>query len=135
MFISMCQEFCAWGVSASVHAGMYHPQADPPKSRHPTRADPLKSRPSQEQTPHKSRPPQEQTPQEQTPPEQTLKSRHPPRADNPPPKSRHPQSRHPHTHTHRSTSGRYASYWNAFLVIYTGRWFHHFLREFAGLLN
>ena len=42
------------------------------------------------------------TPPEQTPPEQT----HPPRADTPPPG---PDS------SIRSTSGRYASYWNAFL--------------------
>ena len=51
-------------------------------------------------------------PKEQTPP----RSRHPPpRADTPP----HPRSRHPPEPTPsppiRSMSGRYASYWNAFL--------------------
>ena len=66
------------------------------------------------------------------------KCRHPEGADTPPlppptPGSRHPQSRHPprsrHTHPReqtppretdssiQSTSGRYASYWNAFLLI------------------
>ena len=68
-------------------------------------------------------------PQEQTPPG----SRHPPRADTPrsrhprkqtPPGSRHPQSRHPlgadtppeADSGIQSTSGWYASYWNAFLL-------------------
>ena len=90
IFSSMCQEFCSQGWSASVHAGIPYPSDQaPPGSRHPHG------------------------------------SRHPPR-------SRHPQTRHPHlgpgTHPReqtplcsacweiRSTSGRYASYWNAIFL-------------------
>ena len=46
-------------------------------------------------------------------------SRHPPGADTPP-WSSPPGSRHPPWEAHssiRSTSGRYASYWNAFLLV------------------
>ena len=70
------------------------PRADTPQSRHP-------------QTP-----PGADTPWSRYPPEQT-----PPRADPPgadPPPEQTPQSRHP-PGSIRSTSGRYASYWNAFL--------------------
>ena len=79
-----------------------------------------------EQTPPwKQTPPQKQTPREQTPP----RSRHPLGADTPP-RSRHPSgSRHTHPSLEadtpppgagsgiRSMSGRYASYWNAFLLM------------------
>ena len=110
------------GVSASVHAGIPPPweQTSPP-----------------EQTP-----PREQTPQEQThtlpPPEQTSPwgadtppEADPPVADTPlpgadtplPPEQTPPQrSRHPPSQkadsSIRSMSGRYASYWNAFLCFY-----------------
>ena len=91
-------------------------EADPP-SRHP---------PGSRHTPLGADPPgSRQPPPEQTPPlgaDSPLGSRHPPRADPPgadtppgsrhPPRSRPPQSRPPGI---RSTSGRYASYWNAFL--------------------
>ena len=117
------------GVSASVHAGIHPPGADPPipgadtptpRSRQPTGAD----------TPPEQTPPGADTPQEQTPREQT----HTPRADNPlppgadtppgadipqkqtPPKEQTPPPTHEADSGIRSTSGRYASYWNAFLI-------------------
>ena len=53
-------------------------------------------------TPQEQTPPWEQTPREQTPPRaDTHRSRHPPKGDS----------------SIRSTSGRYASYWNAFLFV------------------
>ena len=117
----------------------------PPRSRHPPGADTPQGRHPQEQTPPpKADPPRADKPQEQTPPQKRKppKSRHPPKADTPPkadpPKSRHlpkkqmpAKSRHPpppSRHPPRadipppreapgiwSMSGRYASYWNAFL--------------------
>ena len=122
------------GVSASVHAGIPPPRAD---------TTPQEQAPPGEQTP-----PWEQTsPSEaDTPPgsRHPPRSRHTPLgADTPreqtPPGSRHtPQSRHPAGSRHplgvdtpqeqtppqegdsgiRSMSGRYASYWNAFLFAY-----------------
>ena len=77
------------------------------------------------QCPREQTPPQEQTPpREQTPPwEQTPPpGRHTSQEQTPPPRSRPPQSRHPSGI--RSMSGRYASYWNAFLfylLIYWSR--------------
>ena len=85
-------------------------------------------------TPRTRHPPEQSTPLEQTPPDQTPCppwSRHP--GSRHPPWSRPPRSRSPTEQTPweqippppreadssiRSTSGRYASYWNAFLVIY-----------------
>ena len=100
-------------------------EADPPGSRHPPGADTPPGRdPPRADTPRadtpQSRPPWKQTlPQEQTPPPgadsplgadtphpPTPHSRHPPGPDAPP---READS------SIRSTSGRYASYWNAFL--------------------
>ena len=93
IFTSVCQEFCTQGGPASMHAEMQPPGPDPPGSRPPW-----------------SRPPREQTPP-------------PPGADNPPgadtPQNRHPPGPEtpPGADTSiRSTSGRYASYWNAFLL-------------------
>ena len=84
---------CPQGGSASVHAGIYLPGADPPGADTP-RADPP--------GPH------------------TPLVADPPRAD--PPRSRPPMSRHPPgadppqaNSSIRSTSGWYASYWNPFL--------------------
>ena len=111
IFTSVCQEFCPQGggrVSASVHAGVHHPNPpqgadppDPPGSRHP---------------------PGPGTPPEQTPPEPgTPRTRQPlpPGADTPSSGSRHPPGPCTPPRTAdcsiRSTSGRYASYWNAFL--------------------
>ena len=93
-----------------MHAGIPPP---------PPGADPPDQTPPQEQTPPGADP----TPQEQTPP----RSRHPPGADPPeqtppradtPGKQTPPRSRHPREADSRirSTSGRYAFYWNAFLV-------------------
>ena len=80
-------------------ADTHPPGADTPQSRHPLRSSPL------EQTPPPSRPPWEQTP----PGADTPSGADPPReADTPPPEA---------DSGIRSTSGRYASYWNAFLLI------------------
>ena len=103
-----------------------------PWSRHPPRADtPWEQTPPRADTPLEQTPPRADTPQEQTPPradtpswEQTPPgSRHPPRAD--PPWSRAPREQTspgsrqpPHLEADsgiQSTSGRYTSYWNAFL--------------------
>ena len=82
--------------------------ADNPLSRQPPHQIPTTSRSDTplEQTPSGSRHPPEQTPpQEQTPPW----SRHPPGADTP----------QKADSSIRSMSGRYASYWNAFLLLKT----------------
>ena len=87
-------------VSASVHAGM----ADPPRpgTHHPPGADP----PGPGRPPGTGRPPQNRQTPPPTPSEQA----------DPPGTSRHPPP-HPREadSSIRSTSGRYASYWNAFL--------------------
>ena len=76
----------------------------PPGSRHPP---PGSRHTFPEQTPPRADTPLEQTPLEQTPPEQTPPwSRAPPPEQTPPPKA---------DSGIRSMSGRYASYWNAFL--------------------
>ena len=65
-----------------------------------------------EQTPPGADPPWDQTPLGADTP--------PPREQTHPPGSRHPRSRHPPRETDssiRSTNGRYASYWNAFLLV------------------
>ena len=77
------------GVLPQCMLGYQHP---PRPGRHPPRGDPP------EQTPPWTR---------QTPPGP---GRHPPGADTPP-----DQADPPHRGSIRSTSGRYASYWNAFL--------------------
>ena len=111
------------------------PRADSmPRSRHPPKQTPPWSRAPQEQPPgadtpphpgadtpqSRHPPPRSRHPPEQTPP--TPRSRrppgtHPPRADTPleqtPPGSRHP-SPWEAVYSIRSTSGRYASYWNSF---------------------
>ena len=82
----------------------------PPGSRHPL----WKQTPPEADTPPGSRPPPEADtpPQKQTPPEaDTPRSRHTPQKQTP------PGSRHPPPPGIRSMSGRYASYWNAFLLI------------------
>ena len=96
------------------------PRADTPQSRHPPRADTL-----QDQTPPRSRPPGTRYPPAQTPPkEQTPHqdqtppwTRHPPGSRHPPDQTPPPRSRPPWEADSgiRSTSGQYASYWNAFL--------------------
>ena len=57
-------------------------------------------------------PPGADTPLEQTPPDQTS----PPDQQTPPDQTP-PRTRHPADSSRRSTSGRYTSYWNAFLFI------------------
>ena len=115
------------------------PGADPPGSRHPPGADtpweqtpPWSRHPPGADTPY----PPEQTPLRKPtptprsrPPEQTPPphSRHPPGADTPPPpgadtppRQTPSGSRHPSREADssiRSMSGRYASYWNAFLFL------------------
>ena len=102
IFTPVCHSFCSqgWG-SASVHAGIPTPLgADPPGP----------GRPPREQThpPGPGRPPWEQT---HHPP--------PPRPGRPPKRQKHPPRPLPTPReadsSIRSTSGRYLSYWNAFL--------------------
>ena len=108
IFTPVCHSFCSQGGGGGVPQcmlGYHHP---PDQAYHP---------------PWTSHPPRPATP----PPPQT---RHPHPLDQPhhhhPPRTRHtlPQTRHPPRTSHppreadssiRSTSGRYASYWNAFL--------------------
>ena len=90
-----CLSFCSQGggvcLSACWDTTTTTPGTRPPRSRHPpgTRHPPKPDPP--EQTPH------------------TPGSRHPPRADTTPPWEADSSI--------RSTSGRYASYWNAFLFV------------------
>ena len=113
IFTSVCQEFCPQGGrgSASVHAGIHHPppwtsqadtpppdQADPPWSRRPPGAGDL---PRTRQTPPGAGDP----PRPGRPP---LEQADPPGPGRPPPSEADCSI--------RSTSGRYASYWNAFLL-------------------
>ena len=121
MFLQVC--VCPQGgrVSASVHAGMPYPsppdQTDPPDQADPPRSGrPPPDPPGTWQTPT---PRIRQTPPgtRQTPPPPGP-GRHPPRdlADTPPPgPGRHPPQA---DSSIRSTSGRYASYWNAFLLLH-----------------
>ena len=98
------QGYVFTGVSDSVHrgVGVCQPQcmlgsplgADTPWSRHPLSRHPPRADAPWEQTPWSRHPPSRH------PPEQT-----PPRADTP----------QEADSSIRSTSGRYASYWNAFL--------------------
>ena len=99
------------GVSASVHAGIPHTplwEQTPPKQTHRLEQTPTPGsrHPPQEQTPPGAgTPPRADTPsREQTPPEQT------------PPGCRHPPQRRA-CWERQSTRGRYASYWNAILLI------------------
>ena len=78
IFSSVCQEFCPWGGSASVHAGIPPPDKETP----PGKEIPL--------------------------------ARRPPCQDIPPPPRQTPL--HSACWEIRSTSGRYASYWNAILL-------------------
>ena len=116
MFLLVSVILLTRGVSASVHAGI-----PPPWSRHPLGADPTGEDTPQEQTPPQSRHPASVHAGIPPPP----RSRHPPGAD--PPWSRyHPwEQTRPQEQTPpppradtgiRSMSGRYASYWNAFLL-------------------
>ena len=104
------------GVSASVHAGIYPPEQTPPPRADPPRAD----------TPPEQTPPGADTPPGAGPPHPPPESRPPgaaPRADPPradtPREQTHPPGADPPPReadfSIRSTSGRYASYWNAFL--------------------
>ena len=107
----------------------FHPReqnplgADTPKEQTPPRVDtllgadisPSRQHPPEQTPPRADTPtPREQTPQEQTPP-----GAYTPRAD--PPGSRPPRSRHPPPPEQTPPpgiwliSGRFASYWNAFL--------------------
>ena len=107
IFTSVCQEFCPRGGGCLPQCMLgYTPpeQADhPPWTRHTT---PPGTRPPGPGTPS----PQEQTPPEQTPPRPGTPP--PLGADTPPPRADTP----PRSDCSiRSMSGRYASYWNAFL--------------------
>ena len=106
------------------------PGSRPPWSRHPLGQTPPSRPPPEADTPLEQTPPRTDTPWGRNPPKtrHPLRSRHP---RNRHPLSRHPpQSRPPRADTPpeqippppeadsgiRSTSGRYASYWNAFLL-------------------
>ena len=108
MFLQASVILLTGGVSASVHAGIPHPLgADTPPSRHPP-----EQTPPWEQTPPRSRHPQSRHPPEQTlPQEQTPPWEHSPQAYTPPPPRRRA------CWEIRSTRGRYASYWNAILIL------------------
>ena len=99
IFPPVCHSVHGGGVSASVHAGIPHPP-----SRHPLGAGtPLEQTPPQNRHPSwELAPPWSSTPWEQTPPG----------ADTPPEQT--PPLREADSGI-RSMSGRYASYWNAFL--------------------
>ena len=104
-------------VSASVHAGI-HPPSRPPKDQTPQRRHPPRADPPRADTPlGPGTPPPEQTPtpRDQTPGADTHTSgtRHPPGQTPPRPDPPRDQTL---DCSIRSTSGRYASYWNAFLV-------------------
>ena len=90
-------------------------ETEPPRSRHPPRADtPWVRHPTRADTPPEQTPPEQTTPGADTPPCQTPpKSRHPPGADTPLGQTPLPAA----DSSIRSTSGRYASYWNAFLFV------------------
>ena len=104
IFTPVCHSFCSRGGSASVHAGIPPPldQADLPRPGRP---------PGTRQTPQGADPPRtRQTPLTRQTPPRPCRPPHPPyKADTPP---READS------SIRSTSGRYASYWNAYLFIY-----------------
>ena len=91
MFLQVC--VCPQGgrVSASVHAGMPYP---PPRMENPPRME----------SPRWRTPPNGEPPRMENPPQMEEPTPHPPRP-------READS------SIRSTSGRYASYWNAFLFI------------------
>ena len=111
------------GVSASVHAGIPPQEQTSPQEQTPPAPSPW------EQTPQSRHPPGADTPQSRHSP----RSRHPPGAADTPPPGVDPlgadtpleQTPHPPQQTPlpeadsgvRSTSGRYASYCNAFLFI------------------
>ena len=112
------------------------PRSDPPQTRHPLGPDPPRTRHPPDQTPPSIRhPPRSDTPLGPDTPPMT---RHPPVPDTPldqtppqdqtPPWTRHPPgTRHPSRAADseiRSTSGRYASYWNAFLLNHDVGWKH-----------
>ena len=128
IFTSVCQEFCPQGgrVSASVHAWI-HPL--PPEQTPPLGADtpPGSIHPPWEQTP----PLGADTPGADTPPGNT----HPPGTDTPPEQT--PLNQTPPQEADcsiRSTSGRYASYWNAFLFTVRKENYTNSLNEFMLLI-
>ena len=118
------------GLSVSVHAGIPPPtRSRHPQSRHPLGADtPRADTPLGADTPLSRQPPDQipTTPRSDTPLEQTPSgSRHPPEQTPPgantpmeqtPPGADTPQKA---DSSIRSMSGRYASYWNAFLLLKT----------------
>ena len=117
MFLHVCVCPQGWRVSASVHAGMTDPpgpgrpppdQADPPgPGRHPPR--PGRAPPGPGRPPRPGRTPPDQA-------EPPRPGRHPPdQGDTPRTRLTPPREADPSI---RSTSCRYASYWNAFLFSY-----------------
>ena len=124
IFTSVCQEFCprgGGGLPQCMLGYTIHPPPGPARQTPPDQADP----PGTRQTPPGAGDPPPRT--RQTPPDQAdpptplgagdsprdqadpPRSRRPPGAGNPPPREADCSI--------RSTSGRYASYWNAFLFV------------------
>ena len=89
----------------------------PPKQTPPGADTPLEQIFPRADSPHSRHPPGADTPQEQTPRADTPWSRHPPWEQTPPRAEPPPEQTHPQEADSSiwSTSGRYASYWNAFL--------------------
>ena len=107
-------------VCDSVHRGVVCLSAcwdtTTPRSRHPWEQTPPGSRPPRSRNPPEQTPSGADTSWEQTPPDQKPPwSRHLPGADTPPEQTS-PQKV---DSSIRSMSGRYASYWNAFLLLKT----------------
>ena len=109
VFSRVCDSVHSGG-SASVHAGIPPLwEQTPPGSRHlPGSRYPPGAATPKAYTPQSRHPPRRRHhPPEQTPPRaDTPRTRHSPRADTPPQKA---------NSSIRSMSGRYTSYWNAFL--------------------
>ena len=110
IFAPVCHSVHRGGVCLGACWDTTPPEQTPPRSRHPPKQTPPGSR----------HPPEADTPQADTPQSRPPQSRHThpsPRADTP--QADTPQSRPPPEADSgiQSMSGRYASYWNAFLLI------------------
>ena len=113
MFLQASVILSTRGVSASVHAGIPHPlEQTPPRADTPHRPD----TPPGADTPQSRQPPPPPRSRHTLPPRaDTPQTRHPPEADTPPEQTPPREA----DSSIRSTSGRHASYWNAFLFCTT----------------
>ena len=120
----MCLWFCSQaggeGVCPSACWDTHPPEQTPPRSRHPplgadtpwpgSRHPPAAGTPWEQTPPGADIPPEQTPPRADTPPEQTS-----PRADTPLEQTPQPEQTPPAWREIRAISGRYASYWNAYL--------------------